>query len=121
QAGQRIPAAADLQGQHAALAVAAEVRGGDRAAAFLASPVQCAGQGHGVVAEGADYQKLFTNGRGGHAGFLTQMKTTPEAAKRGRKGSENRRPKEWRHPELRLCEAGADSTIGPLFSWQEWW
>src|SRR5690606_1105001 len=94
--------------------VAAELRGGHCAAAFLAGPVQHAGQRHGVVAEGADNQKLFTNGRGGHAGFLTQMKTTPKASKRGRKGSEKRRPKEWRAPGTSLVRGRGRQYHWPL-------
>src|SRR5690606_34947075 len=70
QTRQGIPTASYLQGQRTAFAVATQVRRGNQATVFMAGPAQDVGQFHGIRAEGTDDQKLFTNGRGGHATFL---------------------------------------------------
>src|SRR5690606_38446638 len=80
---QGVPAATDLQGQGAVLAVAGEAAADHAAAVLLAGPAEHAGELHGVGAEGADDEELFANRRGGHAAFL---KRWAFAARRPNKG-----------------------------------
>lgn len=149
QARQGVPAAADLQHQCAGFTMSAQARADHGAAIVESGLAQYVGQHHGIGAQGADDEKLFADGGGGHATFLkrwavgkatSDLRVTgpwpmheglgagsghrrrpggPDCTEQRRKGSENRRPGECSDRHLRLYKPDGASTITALFFRQE--